>query len=393
MRIALFTESYFPVTNGVATAVQRLAETLRPEHEVTIFAPHFNGHQWREPGLVRFPSYHPPGHPDYPLAIPFSIPVYRDFKALAFDVVHTHSPFALGVVGRRWARRHRLPLVTTYHTLYVEYAHYGRVLPRSWVRAGLQSVSRRYCNQCDAVAVPTDPVREVLLDYGVHRPIAVIPTGVPDAALPPRDPAFPRDALLIPHDRQIVLYAGRLAPEKNLGLLFQAFATVAAQNPPAHLLVAGGGPAEADAHRTVEKLRLQDRVTFAGFIPHDQLLRCYVDADVLAFSSLTDTQGLVLVEAKAAGLPAVCVDAYGPATVVRDGLDGFRVPNDPAAFANAISRVLQDEALRRTLSAAARADATRFTIRATADRYLELYEQARQQTDPKAAAAPAKSPV
>jgi 1,2-diacylglycerol 3-alpha-glucosyltransferase len=377
MRIAIFTESYLPVVNGVSTAVSTLAEALAGRHEVTIYAPRYPG--YRDPGGIsvrRFPSYPAPGQPDYPLAFPFSLLLRREFREQGFEVVHTHSPFTLGHVGRYLAAQDGIPLVTTYHTLYVEYVHYARVLPPALLRAGLIRLTRRYCNMAEVVTVPTEPIRTVLRSYGVLRPIEIAPTGTRFDVPPAVDAGFPRGALGIAPDARIVLYAGRLAREKNLPVLFEAFRRVAEADARAHLLIAGGGPSLEEARRRVAGLGLTKRVTFAGFIPRDRLRLCYADATVFAFSSLTDTQGLVLIEAKAGGLPVVSVDAYGPSTVVRPDIDGFLVPNDPEPFAEAILRVLDDPLLRARLSAGALDDAARFGTARMAETFERIYQDA-----------------
>jgi 1,2-diacylglycerol 3-alpha-glucosyltransferase len=383
MRIAQFTESFRPVINGVAVAVGLLSEELAPEHHVEIFAPGFPG--YTDPDtpagqpcvhVHRFPSYRVPGHADYPLAIPFSPTLRSWFGQAHFDVVHTHSPFALGQAARRWARAQRVPLVTTYHTLYVEYAHYARGVPSGLSRAFLRRLSRSYCNSVDAVAVPTEPIREVLFGYGVRRPIHVVPTGLrlrPPAA---PDPRFPRGELGIPAEAPLVLYAGRLAREKNLELLFEAFGRVARALPSAWLLLCGSGPEEAAAKRLASETGAMERIAFAGFVAPERMAQVYAAADVFAFSSLTDTQGLVVTEAKAAGLPVVSVDAYGPSTVVRDGIDGYLTLNDREAFSSALVRLLQDAGLRACMREAALQEAQRYSIAATADAYLALYEEA-----------------
>jgi glycosyltransferase involved in cell wall biosynthesis len=175
----------------------------------------------------------------------------------------------------------------------------------------------------------------------------------------------------------IVMYAGRLAQEKNLELLLEAFARVRQAGAPAHLFLAGGGSWEGELKGLATRLEICDAVTFAGFIERSELIRCYAGADLFAFPSTTDTQGLVILEAKSAGLPVVSVDAYGPATVVNDGEDGFLVPNDPAAFADAMLRLLADPARRREMGRHGRRDAARFTPAAMAERYEAVYDAAR----------------
>lgn len=377
MRIAQFAESYRPVINGAAVAVDLLAEELCRAHEVTVFAPHYPGHI--DTGAVRrFPSYRWPFQRDYPLAIPFSPSLRKWFQKERFDLVHVHSPFALGQVGRAWARECGIPIVTTYHTLYEEYAHYAAFLPSAPVRRWLREHSRRFCEACDLVVVPTEPIREVLLSYGVRTPVHVVPTGLRLRPLVPEDPAFPRARFAIPAEAPLVLYAGRLAKEKNLELLFEGFRRVAGQIPSAWLLVAGSGPTEGEARRLAERSGVGHRVAFTGFIPPEEMPGVYAAAQVFAFSSLTDTQGLVLTEAKAAGVPVVSVDAFGPGVVVKHGVDGLLTPPDPAAFAAAIVQILEDGELRRRMGAAAIARARNFSIEATAESYVCLYENARR---------------
>jgi 1,2-diacylglycerol 3-alpha-glucosyltransferase len=392
MRIAVFAESYPPVVNGAATAVSLLVAALRERHEVTVYAPRFPGHRDHDPGVRRFASYRLPPEPEYPLAIPVSSALFREFTRLGFDVVHTHSPFALGQLGRRWARSAGIPTVTTYHTLYTEYTHYAPWFPQETARNIICGMSCRYCNRCQVVTVPTEPIREVLRGYGVTRPIEVIPTGVPFEARRAPGPAFPRQALGIPAGAPVVMYAGRLAREKNLGLLFRAFHGVLAAIPEAVLLLAGGGPWEEEARRLVRELDLDPSVRFAGVLDRERLGQCYADATVFGFPSLADTQGMVLVEAKAAGLPSVCVGVNGPAIVVRDGVDGLLVPDDETAFAAALLRVIREPGLRARLAAAGLEQAERFSVTAMAQRYEQVYEAARAALSATAGASAAPGP-
>jgi 1,2-diacylglycerol 3-alpha-glucosyltransferase len=377
MRIAIFSDSYRPVINGAAVAVGLLAEELRRRHEVTIFAPAHPEVRGPEVGVERTPSYRLPRAPDYPIAFPLSPRIARRFALGAFDLVHTHSPFTLGQVGRWLARRHGLPLVTTYHTLYTEYLHYARPIPGAWLRPHVIALARGYCNGCAAVVVPTAPIQEVLQGYGVTAPIEVIPTGAVITA-GAEDAGYLRNRYELPTDTVILLFAGRLAPEKNLPLLLRAFADLRARGAHrTHLFIAGGGPSEEALRRLAVELGIGVAVTFAGFLPRAELIRCYAGADLFAFPSTTDTQGLVILEAKSAGLPVVSVDAYGPAAVVRDGVDGFLVPDDPAPkrFADALMHLISDPKLRRRMGERAREDALRYSPAGMAARYEALYER------------------
>jgi 1,2-diacylglycerol 3-alpha-glucosyltransferase len=391
MRIAIFAESYPPVVNGAATAISLLVETLRERHQVVVYAPRFPGFRDRDVDVRRFPSYRLPPEPEYPLAIPYARRHFLEFMTAGFDIVHTHSPFTMGQLGRRWAECAAIPTVTTYHTLYTEYTHYAPWFPARAARRLIRTVSSQYCNRCAIVTVPTEPIREVLSGYGVERPTEVIPTGVPFREPREPDPSFPRQALGIPMEAPVVLYAGRLAKEKNLGLLFRAFRRVQAAAPGAILLLAGAGPWEADARRAVEELGIMAAVRFAGVLDQERLAKCYVDAQVFGFPSLADTQGMVLVEAKASGLPSVCVGVNGPAIVVRHGVDGLLVQNDDEAFAAALLRIIQQPRLRESLAAAGLADAERFSVAAMVQRYESVYHSALRALPRAAATEPERS--
>ncbi len=372
LRIAQFAESFSPVINGAAVAVAAITEALREQHEVVVFAPRFPGHP-DSVDVERFPSYRLPGHADYPLAIPCSPGIWTRFRARQFDVVHTHSPFALGKTGLAWGRRLGIPVVTTYHTLYVDYAHYARGVPQSWARAWLRRLSRQYCTACDGVATPSAPVADLLRSYGVPDPIAVIPTGLGPATAPAQSGAALRARFGIPVDAPLVVYAGRLAREKNLELLFDAFAQAAVRLPTARMLIAGSGPEERHAHYLAQRSGVGERIAFAGFLPPESMPQLYASADVFLFTSLTDTQGLVLTEAKAYGLPAVAVDAYGPGTVVANEVDGLLAPADAEKLADALLRVLTDRDLAARLRSGALQRAGAYRIEATAAAYVELY--------------------
>ena len=214
----------------------------------------------------------------------------------------------------------------TYHTLFMSTLHPLFAPTEAW-EPSLPSVALHLVlPDCDAVVVPTAPIREVLLGYGVTRPIHVIPTGL--KLRPPivSDPVFPRCRFGIPPEVPLVLFAGRVAREKNLGLLLESFARAQEIVPDAWLLIAGNGPAEGEAKRLAQELPRGKQIVFAGFIAPEEMPRVYAGADLFGFTSLTDTQGLFVTEAKAAGLPVVSVNAYGPGAVVKDGVRRTALP-------------------------------------------------------------------
>jgi 1,2-diacylglycerol 3-alpha-glucosyltransferase len=378
VRVALFTNNYLPFCGGVTISVETLRRGLAARHhEVWIFAPQLPGDPPDIPQLVRYPSIPAATYPEFALAFPYARRITTRVRALGVDVFHAHHPFLLGPAARRLARRSGRPLVFTYHTRYEKYAHYVP-LRRTLVEAAAIHLSTRFAARADAVIAPSALIRDELLARGVRTPIAVVPTGVDLARFSPGEATTARAALgLDPHD-PVLLYVGRLDREKSVERVLLAFDLVASTLPRACLLVVGQGT-QAEALRALaSRLRMTDRVRFAGLQPHDALAPYYRAADVFMFASETETQGLVLAEAAACALPAVAVNAPGCAEVVSDGETGVLTKATPAALAEAAIDLLLDPDRRRALGRRAREVAEReFDVCLQIDRTLEVYQEAR----------------
>ncbi|MFB3882285.1 MAG: glycosyltransferase [Armatimonadota bacterium] len=376
MRIALFTECCRPIVNGVVVSVTTFAAELRKlGHDVHIIAPAYPGYTDAEPYVHRLPSVMPPSRTRYPLAVPFSGGRLKGvFSAHPPDVIHAQHPFATGREARRWARRLKVPLVFTYHTLIREYAHYVP-LPRWLVRAAAVRVSRSFSNSADHVVVPTRGIEQVLRSYGVRRPISVIPTGI-DFSLIRGVPRKPMRATLgIPDGVPLIANSGRIALEKNLHTLIGALSLLTQRGGDAHLVLIGGGPWEDQCRAYVECQHLSDRVHITGYVPRESVLDWLAEADVYCFPSLTDTQGVVVLEAMALGCPPVAARSSAVADVIRHDVDGLIVEPTAEAFADAVTRVLADGDLRRRLAGQARLRAEEFSADLMAQRLVAVYER------------------
>ncbi|MDR7483020.1 MAG: glycosyltransferase family 4 protein [Armatimonadota bacterium] len=374
VRVGVFTDSYLPRISGVVRSIEAFVSELRRQgHHVSIFAPGYRGFVDADPDVVRFPSVRPPGHPDFPLAIPVDRRFLAKLAARRPSVIHTHSPFLMGAAGRYAARRLGLPLVFTHHTMYAEYVHYVPLFPPRLSRQVVTRYTARYCNRCTAVIAPSRAVRAWLRSIGVVTPIEVLPTaGFELARFDRLDPSWVRPRYGVPSGAPLVITVGRLASEKRFDILLAAFAD-AARGGPAHLLVVGGGPEAPVLRHLAGQLGVGSQVIFTGPLDHDRVLDCYAAADVFAFASPTETQGLVVIEAMAAGLPVAAVRAGGVAEAVGDGETGLLVDPDPAALAAAIRRLLHDEPLRRRLSAGGREVARAYAIDVLTRRLVDLY--------------------
>lgn len=372
MRIAIFTESFEPIINGVSVSVATLRDGLIARgHEVYLFAPHFPKHEDGE-GVYRFSSLTTPLAPGYPFPLPWAPRIKKFFSGFKPDIVHTHTPFVLGLAGLRWSRQRRIPIISTNHTLYTEYTHYVPLVPKAWTKKFLESWMHRYYDQCDAVVVPSHPVENVLRAYGVSTRVEVIKSGVVTTRF--NDRLEVRRTFGIPEDAFLLLYVGRVAKEKNLGLLLNAFKTIRERYPNAMLMIVGSGPYEQAMLAQSKQLGISNHVKFAGMLDREVVAKMYSSADAFVFPSLTETQGLVVCEALSVGLPVVAVRAAGTPEVVDDGVDGLLTDNSVDDFADATCRIISDSSLRERLSQGGLMNAPRFSTETMAERFESLYQ-------------------
>jgi 1,2-diacylglycerol 3-alpha-glucosyltransferase len=365
MRIVLFTECYRPIQNGVVVAVEALSDALRAQgHEVSCVTPMMPRYRETSTSVVRVPSLPLPTSTAYRLALPLF--AQRRIARImgGASIVHAHSPFVTGWVALRAARRWRVPLVFTYHTRLEDYAHY---IPfeASATRRAVSKLTRTYANAADAVIVPTQAMVHHLRSLGVTSRIEVVPSGIDvDAFARGRRRDDIRRSFGVGAGDAMVLCVSRLAREKNLEL---ALETVAALPPSVRLIVIGDGPHAPALRRAAMRAGVADRVHFALELPHGELPDVYASADAFLFTSESETQGLVLAEALAAGLPIAAVET--PATRDVLGACGLIVPPNAAALAAAV-RALTENGER----AGGRTSAWRFERRVLAAKVAALYD-------------------
>jgi 1,2-diacylglycerol 3-alpha-glucosyltransferase len=368
LRVGLFTEIYRPVVNGVVASVEALARGLRAAgHEVFCFAPKMPGVVAPEAWVLRIPSLPLPGRTPYRLTLPV---VGAELKAVIerLDVVHVHSPFVTGWMGLRYARRYRMPLIYTYHTQLEAYAHYVPFEPNA-TRFAASRLTRAFANRSDAVIAPTPTMASRLRELGVVSQIETIPSGIDVGAFGAgRRSERIRESAGVSRNDRLLLYVGRLAKEKNLDLLLGALAQ--ANDASLRLVVAGDGPQRADLERRARSAGIAANVRFLGVLSRDDLPGLYASADAFVMPSTTETQGIVLAEALAAGLPVIAADAPQNRDVL--GSAGELVTPTAVAFAGALLRVRREP--DPDLAADARRAAERFSIDKQTDATVRLYE-------------------
>jgi len=370
MHVGFFSEVYRPVVNGIVASIDALAGGLRERgHDVYFFTPRVPGHEPDGHTTYELPSLPLPTQTAYRLTLPLVSRRYINDVVRHLDVIHAHSPFVTGWMAMRYARRFSIPFVYTYHTRLEEYAHYVPFEPHA-TRLAAETLTRGFANAADAVIVPTPAMRERLRELGVEASIEVIATGIDlrRFSAGERSGAL-RAELGVGDGGRLLLFVSRLAKEKNVELLLEALAAL--HDDSYVLAIAGDGPQRDALERYAMDLGIAARVRFLGAIERESLPQLYASADAFVFPSVSETQGIVLAEALAAGALVIGSENRQNRDVLGDA--GVLVPPNAAAFAQAFSNVPAAPSAER--SAAARAVAQRFGIDEQTERVLAVYRR------------------
>lgn len=382
LRIAIIANSFLPYLSGVTISIDTLTKALRDlGHQVKIFAPAYPPGYPAGPKIedqievFRFPSLATPFYPKFRLPYAFLPTAKKELLGFRPEIIHCQTPFLTGWWGQTMARRLNLPCLLTFHTLFTEYLHYLPLLPPALTKRPAIWYLRAFAQRCDAIIVPSQPIKKLLADYGVAKDIQVIPTGLPPEQFYPwPDRAKLRSRFNIPAEAVLLINAGRLGKEKNLDLMLDLFSQIHRQARATFLLLVGGGPAERELKEKARQLGLGNHLIFIGEVPHEKIGSFYQAADIFLATSLTETQGLVLTEAKAAGLPVVAINAFGTADMVQPGRDGYLCDQDN--FGSSVLGLVNDPVKRQQMAQAAFRDAQdRFSSQAMAQKTLQLYSR------------------
>lgn len=372
MKIAFFSESYKPYLSGVTNSIETLSNALTSlGHEVMIFAPDYPS-ATRSDNVHRYPSIRAP-YPGYRLAIPRPFETMEILKRHKIDIIHSHSPYQLGLMSMWCANRLDLPFVFTMHTIFDQYVHYIPLIPTDLTEKLMVGYIKGFADRCDTVIVPTQKAKDHLLLSGTRARIEIIPTGIDLKLFEGLEPERIRKKYKIPATTKVLMYSGRLAQEKNVSFLLRAFKLISGRVKDVLLLIVAGGPLELDLKKLAADLGIFDKVTFTGQIPYPEVLNYYAASDLFVFSSLTETQGLVLAESMAAGTPVVAVNAQGVSDMVRNGENGYLVDNNEAIFADKVIELLNNDALRKSLVDRAKNDVRMFSSGTFAGKVTDIY--------------------
>ncbi|MBN1933051.1 MAG: glycosyltransferase [Anaerolineae bacterium] len=397
MKICMVSDTFWPRINGVSVSVTTLTESLRAlGQQVYIVAPDYTQLPGRRnfiagsdadiDGVIRFPAH---GLLFFPEDCSINI-VGRDYlkhvqliRRYNFDIVHTHTPLMLGIMAMYWnyGKRERSRLVHTFHTLfedfipcYFPFCYLPGWFSRRFARWFTMNAFHWYCNHFDQVIVPSQQVADLLRAYFVTPPVKVLPTGIRLEQFQNGNGARIRQAWGIGPDEKLLLFAGRVGFEKGIDLILKALPSIIERYEKARLVIVGQGPAESSLKKLIRELYLDPYVTFAGYQPHAEMAHIYAAADLFLLASQTETQGLVTVEAMAAGTPVVAVRGPGTLDLMQNDQGGLLSPPDPAEFANRVVQLLTDPVLYEQKSQQALRRAETMSSLSMARRMLQIYE-------------------
>jgi glycosyltransferase involved in cell wall biosynthesis len=410
MRIGIFTDRYLPLSDGICTSIETFRQELEKlGHEVYVIAPKPSW-RFKPPSnrIIFFNAVKGLFFEDYLTPFFFPPQAIKQIEKLSLDIIHWQTPGPIGLLGVYYGLKHNLPLVTTYHTDLYEYVkHYRSTLPGTMAlsmllpaitggnmaeyRKALTSIKPErnidrwhqkmlarsltlVHDRCDLVITPSKKIEDQLISWRTAAPIVTLPTGVDKLTTNSQYVAELRNMYHFQPDDKLIVFAGRIGTEKNLGVLIRSFNTIGRQDPHAKLVLAGQGDDLEKYQAQAQNSRYSDRIIFTGWIEHDKVGSLYSIASVFAFPSLTDTQSLVVNEAAWAGLPIVMVDPDVNQVLV-DGESGYVARNSSRDLAAKIVKILRDPELQQRMSKKAAHFASGISAGKQAAKLLRLYQE------------------
>ena len=377
MKILFISDVYFPRVNGVSTSIETFRRNLHLlGHTVHLIAPEYGTPAADESGIVRVPARRVPFDPeDRFMSYGWVMRQLDSLRGEHYDLIHVQTPFVAHYLGVRLSYLLDIPCIETYHTFFEEYLyHYIPLLPKWMTRSLAKRFSRHQGNSLDGMVIPSRPMQHVLQDYGIETTMEVIATGIePESFVPGDRPAF-REKFGIAQDRPMLLFVGRVAHEKNIDFLIKVVDQVRRQVEDVLFVIAGEGPARSSLEQEVRKRAMGENVRFIGYLDrHTELNHCYSAADIFIFSSRTETQGLVLLEAMAQGVPLVSTAELGTRDVLQDGAGVWIAQEELSDFSNNVVKMLANPHLRTELGELGRAYANEWSAAKQAQKMLTFY--------------------
>lgn len=376
----MISDVYFPRINGVSTSIMTFRERLQEMgHRVTLIAPDYPADQskWADDDLIRVPSRGLPFDPeDRMMKMADIVKACDQLEGDPVDIVHIQTPFVAHYAGVKIAKRLNKPSVISYHTFFEEYLfHYIPFLPKKLMKFAARHFTRSQCLQVSGLIVPSQAMLNVLRDYGVDANAEIIPTGIEEHCFEKGDAEQFKKLYEIDPQRPALVHVGRVAHEKNISFLLDTLVKIKQQVPNILMIIAGEGPALESLKAQSAKLALCENIRFIGYLERrHQLPSCYQAGDLFVFASRTETQGLVLLEAMAQGVPVVSTAVMGTQDIVNPEKGARRAAEDHTDFAQMVVALLANKPLRENLSIEAEAFARTWSAPVLAKQLQHFYQ-------------------
>ncbi len=376
----MMTNNYKPFIGGVPISIERLAAELRClGHEVYVFAPSYEGEE-KEEYVIRYHSLKHKAKGEYTIPNVFDPVIERTFASLSFDLIHVHHPMLIGYVARYLGRKYNIPVILTYHTRYERYLHYLKLFGKGGTAASMRNSepatprrrlatdsamrlvtahNRWFINGCSLVFAPSASMKEYLLEQGIVTDIEVVPTGLGKEEFQ----YDPEEAGRLRRNyaggaRYLFCSVSRLEKEKNIEFLLQGIKCFKEKKGDCFkVLLIGEGGLRPVLENMAAELGLENNIIFCGSISHERLCNYYHACDAFLFASTSETQGIVLLEAMAAGLPVVAVKASGVRDVVVDGRNGYSTEEELGAWTEKLIKLAENEKMAKDMGRKAKEDA------------------------------------
>jgi 1,2-diacylglycerol 3-alpha-glucosyltransferase len=376
MKILMISGTYLPSLNGNAISTHNFKHGLEQlGHEVWVIVPRYKDYRDQEPHVLRVATMRNIFYPQYPFPLLFATrSLIERLRKEKFDLVHVMQPFLIGRYARKIARALNVPLIFTNHARYDLYSSFIPLVPRRLSSRIVVRSAHRFANSAAAVIAPSESIKKYLLENKIFSPITVVPTGLSRSCKVPATKEFLKKKIGIPPSALLLLTVSRISlVEKNFPLLLASYGKIADKLPEHRLLIVGGGPDLDELKQEVQDRGLE-HIRFTGFVPNEKVPQYYSAADLFVYPSVSETQGLTILEALSAGLPVITPRAPGNQDVVVHNVNGFLTKNDADNFSEHILKLVNDPRRRKEMSVAAEKTAQPFTRENMARKMLEVYQ-------------------
>jgi glycosyltransferase involved in cell wall biosynthesis len=375
----MVSDVYFPRINGVSTSIQTFRESLIEQgHDVQLIAPAYSTDPPSEEGIHRIKAIPVPFDPEDRL---MSVTVVRRVinrlhQKNPIDVIHIQTPFNAHRAAKRVARELNIPCIETYHTHFEEYMHnYVPLIPRQVFRPLIRLMTRRQCHGLQGLIVPSSAMLKVIRSYHISLPTRILPTGIDPERFKSGDGEAFRAKHFISPRQPVMVHIGRIGHEKNIDFLLHVHREVLSKKPDTIFVIAGEGPALDHLKYLADELGIRDNIRFVGYLDRaTTLVDCYSAGNVFVFSSRTETQGLVLLEAMACGLPVVSTAELGTRDILLPQRGSLVAEEDVDKFSHQVLKVLEHPELQQRISREGQDYVLEWSHDAMSRTLLELYE-------------------